>query len=70
MTRWEYWFILLQQSKADPHDAYGDFLSEVRKAGAEGWEAVGEVTVRFQTGRGTSQGPMPLLMFKRPAGES
>jgi len=58
MTRWEYQFI-------DVHrDTYNDLkrvLAEIRQAGEQGWEAVGQVTLDC------SGVVMPVLMLKRPA---
>jgi len=57
MTRWEYQFIEIQRNK---YDDLMRVLADIRQAGADGWEAVGQVSFACP---GV---PMPVLMLKRP----
>jgi hypothetical protein len=57
MTHWEYKFIDLHK---DMYDDFKRVAAEVRQAGADGWEAVGQVTM---TCPGVT---VPMLLLKRP----
>ena len=68
MTNWEYMFIELSIGARTIPDGLTNFYSEVGQAGADGWEAVGEIRVNVQAEiREGSEDPSPrLLMLKRP----
>jgi hypothetical protein len=61
MPAWEYQFIFTSRGEIDVVKAFANFFKDVRKAGDEGWEAIGEVTVKSAT-----QTRDTVLMFKRP----
>jgi hypothetical protein len=62
MTRWEYKYIDLFRMP-DRVKAVAAFQAEAAQAGADGWEAVGEVAINHG---GPVAGTFPVLMLKRP----
>jgi hypothetical protein len=73
MTRWEYRFIDLHRGTQFPavepaRNFFGEFSEEVRQAGEEGWEAVGEVGLTYGAGMPPNTIRSGLLMLKRPLG--
>jgi hypothetical protein len=68
MTNWEYMFINLSIGARTIADGMASFYAEVGQAGADGWEAVSEITVNVQAEiREGTEDPNPrLLMLKRP----
>ena len=63
MTQWEYRFIDVYRGGSYTGNELSGFAAEVAQAGREGWEAVGQVTLR--AGRGGLQTDVPVLMLKR-----
>ena len=72
MTRWEYRFIDLHRgSTIETPDGnfFRGFNDEIRQAGQEGWQAVGEVGLTYNAGiPATNTVRSGLLMLKRPMG--
>jgi hypothetical protein len=69
MDHWEYRFIDLYRGTAtDASTAFNSFVAEVRQAGKEGWESVGEVDVAYNPkGTVTSHTvSVRVLILKRP----
>ncbi|MFB9182062.1 hypothetical protein ACFFX1_28320 [Dactylosporangium sucinum] len=70
MTRWEYRFIDLFRGTRESFDqALTEFAADVRQAGVEGWEAIGEIEVSYHQ-KGTIDSAQPsarVLVLKRPA---
>ena len=68
MNNWEYMFIDLSIGARTIAAGLTSFYSEVGQAGADGWEAVGEIRVNVQAEiREGTEDPSPrLLMLKRP----
>jgi hypothetical protein len=68
MTNWEYMFIGLTVGGRTFADGFASFHSEVGHAGADGWEAVGEIRLAVQAEiRDGGEDPNPrLLLLKRP----
>jgi len=68
MTKFEYMFIDLTVGARTIADGFASFRSEVGQAGADGWEAVGEIRVdiRAEIREGTEDPNPRLLMLKRP----
>jgi hypothetical protein len=76
MTRWEYKYLDLYRfapqgttsgSPQTATDVFATFSAEMAKAGAEGWEAVGEVRVAFQPYVGhTGSTDVRVVLLKRP----
>lgn len=68
-NKWEYRYIELMRSEgqgfftADTGEVFGGFAVELANAGAEGWEAVGPVTVWTQKGNV----PTTKFLLKREA---
>jgi Domain of unknown function (DUF4177) len=65
MTRWEYRYVNLDAGAIERDAAFRRFEAEVRAAGGEGWEAVGEVDVTHLNHVGHTFN-IRVLMFKRP----
>ena len=68
MTNWGYMFIDLSIGARTIADGFASFYSELGQAGADGWEAVGEirVNVHAEIREGTEDPNPRLLMLKRP----
>ena len=69
MNNWEYMTIDLTIGARTIADGFVAFRSEVGQAGADGWEAVGEIRVDVQAEirEGTEEPSHRLLLLKRPA---
>jgi hypothetical protein len=72
MTRWEYRFIDLYRgtdhkpTAETAVDFFRNFIAEVRQAGEEGWEAVGELGVTYGAGMPPNSTRIGALLLKRP----
>jgi len=68
VTNWEYMFIDLSFEAPTTIEGFENFYSEVGQAGADGWEAVGEIKldVQAQIREGSIAPTARLLMLKRP----
>lgn len=71
MAKWEYKFIHLYKAAPSASEAFAEFTAEVKQAGEDGWEAVGEIAVG-QYGKydprsgGNINVALRALMLKRP----
>ncbi|MFI5909977.1 hypothetical protein [Dactylosporangium sp. NPDC051541] len=69
MTTWEYRYIDLYRGDGrDIQDAFDEFTAEMRRAGAEGWEAVGEVNVQAGRPGRSDLASLRTVLMKRAKG--
>jgi hypothetical protein len=68
MDQWEYKYIKLYRAMSNIYDNVDDYVDQivfdVRQAGIEGWDAVGQITMQI------GQNVIPVIMFKRKIANS
>jgi hypothetical protein len=62
---WQYDYIDLHRSTANAERAFDQFAAQMKDAGENGWEAVGEIRVSCDASD-SSDAAIRLMMLKRP----